>query len=480
MPLTVPLTDELIRALAPDDTTWQRAEAVVRANPFVNPGVSADGTWLIAEAKGSARDSYHISADFVDPAGPVLRSTSPSRKTPDKYSLALALKYARDPAAFGQREPSDDLLQKREKKVAADERKKFGPAAPKRSGKTLAEKKAMAQREGLEVVERLLVDLVAGGQWFEETRLEKIERQAKHLADCHLPMAMYTTRRLLLLGKQKGIGEEERLAVGADLIGLLYATLKASRAYLDNTLPDGDTQEQADSLVEEAIGRTWQIGDLREKGYGRENMSLYELAYERTDDDARQQRIEASDLIELTTGEVLQSVAHRPYKGLNQIPDQPSYSTPLAVPEAVVCPGFVTRRVRWEKGGEAVARGAGDALEKAYAHAKPDFKAVLDAFRGQLQHPLAPREALFLLRCEKVGKIGDRYVAIEDAAGVRIEAADKRKDYSNSANLVRAAGMLGRDHPAVLVRLFVQPLQNSIVAVPLAAITPKHHLRLGL
>jgi hypothetical protein len=40
--------------------------------------------------------------------------------------------------------------------------------------------------------------------------------------------------------------------------------------------------------------------------------------------------------------------------------------------------------------------------------------------------------------------------------------------------------MLGKDHPAVLARLFVLPVPNTIVAYPLAALTPKHHLRLGL
>ena len=65
-------------------------------------------------------------------------------------------------------------------------------------------------------------------------------------------------------------------------------------------------------------------------------------------------------------------------------------------------------------------------------------------------------------------------------AGQAIEAADQRKDYSNVANLVRAAGMQGKDRPAVLARLFVLPVPNTIVAYPLAALTPKHHLRLGL
>ena len=89
-------------------------------------------------------------------------------------------------------------------------------------------------------------------------------------------------------------------------------------------------------------------------------------------------------------------------------------------------------------------------------------------------------ETLFSFRAEQIGRIGDRHIVMEDAAGNRIEAADRRKDYSNAANLVRAAAMLGRDHPAVLVRLFVQPVTNAIVALPLAALTPKHHLRLGL
>ena len=36
-----------------------------------------------------------------------------------------------------------------------------------------------------------------------------------------------------------------------------------------------------------------------------------------------------------------------------------------------------------------------------------------------------------LLRCEKIGKVGDKIV-LEDAVGLRIVAADRRKDYSTS------------------------------------------------
>lgn len=479
MPLSVPLSEDMVQGLAPDAATWQKAEAVVRDGQLANLAVSGDGTWLLAEAKGSGKEPFHLSVDFIDAAQPVFRSSSPSRKSPDKYTLGLMLSYVRTPEAFGTREPSDDLIIKREKKVAADERKKLGPNAPKRSSKVAMDKKLAAQHDGLELLEKLLVDLVAAGQWYDASRLEKMERQAKHLADAFLPGPMYGLRRLMLLGKQKGITDDERTSTGADLIGLLWAMVQRGKTYIEGRLGT-DTQVEYDALVEDILGKTWQLPDLKEKGYYRTDLNLLELAYERVDDDARQQRIEISDVIDLATGEVMQAMAYRPYKGINQIPEQPSYTTPMSVSEAGYYPGFINRRVRWDKSSEVATKLTSETFEKAYALAKADFKAVLDEFRTQLKHPLAPREAVFLLKCQRIGRIGERTTILEDAAGTRIEAADKRKDYSNVSNLVRAAGMLGKDQPAILVRLFIQSSTNNIVALPLAALTTKHHLRLGL
>ena len=480
MPLNVPITEEMVRSLAPDDATWAKATELAASDRFLDPGVSADGTWLVAEAKGSAKDPYQVSADFVDPNGPVLRSTSPSRQTPDKYSLALLLKYARTPDAFGTREPSDQLVAKREKKVAADERKKFGPGAPKREKKSAADKQTAAQRDGFEILDRLLIDLVAAGHWFEAGRVEKLEKQAKNLGDAHLPAATHLLRRLLLLGKQKGIGDEERNLLGADLIAQLWATVKHGKAYIEGRTPEGETTEETDNLIEEVLGRPWQVSDLKEKGYGPIDLNLYELAYERTDDDGRQQRVETNNLIDLETGAIYQAVAYRPYKGLTPVPEQPSYPGPVTFPDAALLPGWVNLRVRYEKGTEVTGKPSPEALEKAYSLARPSLAEVIEEFRGQLKRPLAPREAVFLLQTEAIGKIGERVTAVEDAAGQRIEMVDRRKDYSNAANLVRAAAMLGKDKPAVLVRLFIHPTHNAIVALPLAALTAKQHLRLGL
>lgn len=473
MPLNVTITEDMIRGLAPNDAIWQKATEIAASDRLQNLGVSADGSWLLADAKGSAKRPYLVSADFVDVNQPVLRSTSPERATPDKYSLALLLAYAKSPDAFGAREPADELILKREKKVSADERKKFGPAAPKRSSLAKTDKKTAAGHDAVEQLDRLLADLVATGDWYSDAHHEKMERVGKALGDAGLPLAAQTLRKFMILEKQK-ISEDDKHLLGGDLLGQLWAISDRLKAFLHDTPVEGEPAGVTDYLAAELLGRAPATPEVLT------NLSLLELAYERPDDEARQQRLEISNLIDLNTGTIYQSLAYRPFKGVNQIPQQSSYDAPVTVREATAHPGFLNRRLEWDKTAEVVGGDAAEALNTAYLLAKPLFADVIAEFKEQLKVPLAPREAVVLLQPAVIGKIGEKVTVFEDVDGGRIEAGDLRKDYSNVANLVRAAGMLGKDQPAVLVRLFVRPTTNVIMAQPLAALTPKHHVRLGL
>jgi hypothetical protein len=232
------------------------------------------------------------------------------------------------------------------------------------------------------------------------------------------------------------------------------------------------------------LGKAWLLTELFEKGYTRKNLTLYELAYERSDDDARQERVEVSHLLDLGDGSLFQGIVYTPHKAARSaaarggLRSQTSYTEPVAVAEAAVYPGFINRRVRWEPAAETPLPMDEKVLRAVYQKAVTPFETAITAFRQQLKHPLAPREAVFFLKCQTVGRVGDR-VVVEDAKGGRIECVDRRKDYSNVANLVRAGGEL-RKQPALCARLFVQPLSNTIVAHPLALLQPEKHLRLGL
>src|SRR5262249_15007541 len=179
-------------------------------------------------------------------------------------------------------------------------------------------------------------------------------------------------------------------ACGSELIAQLWATVQKGRNYLDEKLTGDESQAEADAVIEDVLGKSWQLTELREKGYFKSNLALLELAFETMDSQTRQQRIEISHLVELSDGMIYQAIAYRPFKGMQFIPEQPSYSQPLHIAEAAIYPGFLNRRIRWEKGAEQVEELNSAHWKRAYDVARPDFKAMLDAFRQQLKNPLAP------------------------------------------------------------------------------------------
>jgi hypothetical protein len=474
------LSEELIEQVAPDASALQAGRGVKKQMSQL--GVSADGTWLLGACQGSAKAPYQVSVDLINPSAPVGRCTCPSRKFPCKHALGLMFSYLDRPEKFATREPAADLLAKRDKQAQRAEKTKdreAAPAGPRKVNLAAQAKKAKAQREGLDLLQKLLTDLVSGGQWFEKSRLTRLENQSKQMSDHYLPGAMVGLRRLALAGRDTEASEEQRVALGSELIGRLWAMVQKGRGYLDNKLAGDEGQGEADAVMEEVLGKAWQLTELREKGYFREGLTFVELAWERWDDAARQERIEMSHLVELGEGRVYQAIAYRPFKAMGRgTIGQASYQQPLQVKEAAVYPGFANRRVRWDPSAESAQSSSAGVLKKVHGFAASEFEPVLAELRKQLKHPLAPRETTVLLRCQKVGRVGE-CVVIEDTKGVRIEAADRHVGDHNRANLVRAAGEL-RKQPALLARLFVRPLTGTIVAQPLTLLSPEKPLRLGI
>jgi uncharacterized Zn finger protein len=476
MPEAASLTEETVQRLAPDTSSLQAARDLARKNQFKDLGVSADKTWLLASCQGSGKDPYQISVDLA-PENPQGRCTCPSRKFPCKHSLGLMLTYISKPDSFAEKEPPAELAAKRTKLVERAEKKKEEGDKPAKVNVAALNKKITAQKEGLDLLEKLVLDLVTSGQWSSRAQVARLEKQAKQLQDAYLPGARMMLNRLIVLAQEDGHSEEEKQTLGADLIGQMWATVQKGRNYLDGKLAGDENQAEADAVVEEVLGKAWQLTELKEKGYTQQNLTLLELAHERQDDQAREERIETSHLLDLQNGKLFKAVAYRPFKGLKYIAEQPSYQEVLHVADAAVYPGFLNRRIRWEKDTLKTRPCEAGDLAKTQQWAQPVFTDALATFRQQLKHPLAPREAFALLRCQRIGLLGDR-VVLEDAKGTRLEAKDRRKDAGNVVNLVRAAGMMSS--PALLVRLFVQPMSNTITAEPLAALTEKDHLRLGL
>src|SRR5262245_50475204 len=360
MARTVTLTEETVQRSAPDDQVLHSGRDLMRKKSFLNPAVSPDGTWLLAQCKGSGKVPYEVSVDLSVESAPVGRCSCPSRKLPCKHCVGLMFLYLDKPETFGEREPAADLVGKREKataraeKKAAAEGEEAAPAKPRKVNTAALAKKTQTQKEGLDLLEKLLIDLVAGGQWYEKSRLERLERQSKQMMDMYLKGAYVTLQRLIIVGRDGTKSDEEKTAHAADYIAKLWALVQKGRNYLGGKLSPDESQTEADAVMEEVLGTDWRLVDLIEKGYSRKNLQLYELAYERYEDDARQERVEMSHLVEMTGGSVFQAIQYAPFKAKQNPRSQPSYMQPFAVAEAAVYPGFINRRVRWEPAAEAV------------------------------------------------------------------------------------------------------------------------------
>lgn len=349
------------------------------------------------------------------------------------------------------------------------------PSTPQE--RSSSDKKALAQREGLALLEKLLLDVAATGQWFLPERLDRLDRHSLQLGDAYLPNARTALRRLVQVGRRKNLGEDERNSQASELIGRLWAMVQVGSRYLDGTL-SGDEATEADAVLDEALGKNWRLDELRARGDFRKDLHLLELAHERFEDEVTDLRIEVGFLLDLNEGAVFRAVNYRPRKVLDRTPELPSYTGPIFLPEAAIYPGFLTRRVRWEAGTEERLPAHPDSFRLAHSLAQPDFARVLTDFRKQIKNPLAPREAVVLLRCQLIGTLGERVVVV-DAQDNRLETADRRMGYSHVDNLRRAGGEL-RQQPALLARLFLRPHDSVIVAQPLALLSPEKHLRLGV
>src|SRR5437667_11848895 len=111
------LSEDTALRMAPDDQVLTDGRGLIRKNSMSNLGVSADGTWILGECKGSAKLPYQVSVDLADTSNPLARCSCPSRKFPCKHGMALMLLYAQTPDNLGSREPVEGLLCKRDKAV---------------------------------------------------------------------------------------------------------------------------------------------------------------------------------------------------------------------------------------------------------------------------------------------------------------------------------------------------------------------------
>lgn len=435
----ISVDERYVESAAPNADAIKNGRALVVKGKFLALHVDADETILFGQCQGSGKEPYRCSSDFARPEQPTHRCSCPSRQFPCKHCIGLMFAYALKKGAFKTADVPADLTEKREKLATRVEKKKEDAAKPKQVNKEALAKKIKAQLDGLELLEKLTLDLTRIGIGNTSAKsAREIEEKAKQLGNAYLPGAQSALHRYTKLfnddedavgasasakgaTKRSASAGEAIYSEALDQLSRLHSLVKQGRAYLQRRLDDPELKPETETAIAAWLGHAWQLAELKGAGLVQADAELVQLAFNSHDDVARQEYVDTGVWMNLTTGRVHVTQNFRPYRAVKFIKSDDSFFDVAQVKELCVYPGDVNPRVRWE--GMVARPIEPKDLARVREHARAEFASVVKEVKNNLKAPLADKQPIYALRFARIGQVNGVQV-VEDAKGDRLMMTD--------------------------------------------------------
>lgn len=420
------ITEQQILALAPNAAAASNGRKISQKGGFVKLERTQDDTLYMGECTGSGKSNYITSADYIDENNPVFRCTCPSRQFPCKHSLALMYEILAN-KEFGICEVPEDIQKKREKKQAkenkaneaakpesemTEEEKKQAEkkkASAARTAKNARVKKLKSQLEGLDLVEKVVNDLMSAGLGtIGGASLKTYQQLAKQMGDYYLPGPQRLCNQLLIeiTAFQKD-QDESHYDAAISVLEKLWTLIRKSRQYINEKLENDDVTLE-DTVLYEELGGIWKLSELEELGKSKKNASLMQLSFWVTYDEARKEYIDTGCWADLDSGEIFMNYNYRPLKSLKYVRQEDSIFGVAKVPSAVFYPGDGNVRVRWD-GAQIRAYEQAD-YEAIFQHAVTSVRQEAKAVKNFLKNAMTQPMMIRLLAFNRIGKTDEDFV----------------------------------------------------------------------
>ncbi|OCA85695.1 hypothetical protein A8F94_12530 [Bacillus sp. FJAT-27225] len=465
------LTEAYVNSFAPNAAAVKNGWGLVRKNQLQNLHISSDGTLIFGECKGSGKNPYFTSADFIK-GDPVFRCSCPSRQFPCKHSLGLLYAYING-APFTEASIPEDIIAKRSKASEREEKKKEQQKAPRKVNKSALSKKLHTQLEGLSLLEKQINQLLlAGLASIDPKKLKQLDETARLLGNHYLKEAQNELRAFILLWKKEQ--PEERLyQLAYERLLVLHALCKKGRQHLEKRLEDENLLPDTATSIEEWLGHTWQLTELKEYGQVKQNVRLVQLSFASHRNEARGEYVDQGIWLDLGSGELVYTKNYRPFKALKYIKEEDSVMEILSTSQLYIYPGEGNRRVRWE---EYTLEGKAD-FSKVRGYAKESVTEVLKEVRNILRLPLADKQPAVLISFSRIGKVEGEW-QLEDMNGVRLSLVDSPEDERPTLPLLGLLPDRDLKNQAILVHFYHDQSTGMLGAKPLSIITENRLIRL--
>jgi hypothetical protein len=465
------ITESFIDSLAPNADAVKNGWGLVKKNQFEILNKSEDGTLLFGECKGSGKSNYITSVDFTSDV-PVARCSCPSRQFPCKHALGLMYSFVSG-ADFQVAPIPEDILEKRAKSVQRQEKKKEQANSPRKVNKSALQKKVKAQLEGLDLLEKQILQLVRAGLASIDPKKRKvIEETAKQLGNDYLKELQHELREFTLLWEQN-LPEEQLYSSAYEKLQLLYSVCKKGKQHLTNKLEVEEMAPDMETSIEEKLGHIWQLAELREQNSILTDALLVQLSFVAKKSEARKEWMDEGIWLELTNGNLYYTKNYRPFRAAKQMKEEDSITHVVQTNELFIYPGEGNRRVRWD---DYQFIGLPE-TKKIMEHAQTNVNEVIKQVRNQLKLPMADKRPLALIAFSKVGETGGEWV-LEDQNGIRLTLTESMHDTDNTLRLLELLSNNELENGAMLVQ-FEHNLETGILgAKPLSIITTGRIIRL--
>lgn len=417
------INEQQILALAPNAAAASNGRKISQKGGFVKLERSEDDTFYMGECTGSGKSNYITSADYIDENNPVYRCSCPSRQFPCKHSLALMYEMLAK-KEFGICEIPEDIQKKREKKQAKaneaakpesemteEEKKKAEKkkATAAKTAKNARVKKIKTQLEGLDLVEKVVMELISAGLGtIGGASIKTYQELAKQMGDYYLPGPQRLCSQLLIeITEFQKDQNESHYDAAISVLEKLWSLIKKSRQYLNEKIENDDVTLE-DTVLYEELGGIWKLSELEELGKNKKDASLMQLAFWVIYDEARKEYVDTGCWADLDTGEIYMNYNYRPIKSLKYVKQEDSVFGVAKVPSAVFYPGDGNVRVRWDNAQIREYEQAD--YDAVFEHAVTSVKQEAKAVKNFLKNAMTQPWMIKLISFNKIGKIGEEYV----------------------------------------------------------------------
>lgn len=476
------ITEQFILMTAPNASAAANGRKLSREGRFSAHGSSSEGNVFWANCAGSGKNGYRTSVDFSNgEAAPVCRCSCPSRQFPCKHGVGLLYEILAG-KAFPVGPVPEDLARKMEKRAAKAEKKEKDASTAEKAKKTntaAQKKKILKQLEGLDLVEKLIDDLLTSGVGtLAGTSASGYLKIAQDLGNYYLtgPQNAFTRMALEIRKIQKAPEQaREHYAAAMQILISLHATVKKGRAYLNEKLESGNYASE-DTVLFEAMGGVWRLEDLKRIGSFRENARLIQLSFDVSYDEAKGEFVDRGFWIDMDTGAIDHTVNFRPLKALKYVKAEDSCFELVEVPVLYEYPGDRNKRIRWEGCTTAPI------TVQDYARLPKLAESIATAVKiakNQMKNTMAPKYMPVLLPAAGLGLSADGPV-LTDPEGSRILLRDRKQEGADHGSVEMLKSLPGAIGPgsAVFGLLFYDPEDNRICLHPYSVVMPDRIIRL--